>query len=212
MSRGLALACLLATAGCFAAACSSAPKRAPELGKLAGRKVALVEVEGEPTARRVVEVALVNQLLRRGTFELLSRQDVENARTEAGQDPTDWRGIARRAGADWALRAEVVRFSAEEHQGYSSQQVEDGQLAAERGEADRRTERVFKVRSLEGDVGIGLTFAELKTGELRQAVAEARDRAVSDETGAGAPRLPPRLRFLERLTEEAFRRFFDQYN
>ena len=60
-------------------ACSSARKKeTPELSEYEGKKIALVTVEGKPTARRVVEVALINQLRERGTFIIIPSREVES--------------------------------------------------------------------------------------------------------------------------------------
>src|SRR4051812_36998742 len=93
------------------AACSTAKKKTlPALSDLQGKKIALVSIEGEATAKKVVEVALINQLIQRGTFILISKQDVETARTAPNQSPTDWQGLAKRVGADYALQAEILQF------------------------------------------------------------------------------------------------------
>jgi hypothetical protein len=114
--------------------CSSAKKRSTtsELAALDGKKVALVSVDGEETPRKIVEVALVNQLVQRGTFILVAKEDLAVARVAPDQDPLDWRGIAKKAGADFALRAKVLKFEAPIHEGYSTAEVIDTQLAAER--------------------------------------------------------------------------------
>ena len=207
---------ILGAALALAAGCSTAKKKtAPELARLEGRKVALVDIDGEETARRVVEVALINQLANRGTFILVSKQDVEAARAAPDQSPTDWKGLARRSGAEFALRAKVLEFSAETREGYSSEMVEDSQLAQEQGESARKSERIFKAKAIDGKVRVQLEFTELSPKDasdaVRVAVAEKTDRVSGDEKD-GAIHLPPKLRFLENLTNEAFREFFERYN
>jgi hypothetical protein len=192
----------------FLFACSSASKKTPELSKMLGKKVALVEMTGEDTAKQVVQVALQNQLAENGTFILLSAQDVETARVQFQQDPSDWIGIAKRAGADYALKARVLEFNSDVNSGYSREKVHDTQLEAETGEAD--TERLYKVKALTGSVKIEMQFANLADGNLRTGVAEKTGRSEADER-EGAAHLPPRLSFLEHLSNEAFKDFFTQY-
>lgn len=192
--------------------CSHGPKRTtPELSQYQGKKVALVDVDGESTARSVVEVALINQLTQKGTFILVAKQDVDTAKTDYCQDPTNLRGIAQRAGADYALKAKVLTFDATENQGYSEEKYEDSQLAEEQGDDAKDATRVYKVKSMTAKVKVELTFTDVKTGETRSAPAEADDRVTSDARNE-AIHLPPRLRFLEKVSNEAFAKFFDQYN
>ncbi len=192
--------------------CSSArtKKNTPELSRLAGKKIALVEVDGEPTVRTIVEVALVNQILQKGTFILVPKQDVEAAKVAVGQSPLDWKGIAKRAGADDALRVRVLNFDAITHSGYSEEEVEDSQLAEEEGVSEAKTEDVYKVKSLTGHVRFDLEFTDLQTGETSDATAEATDKVVSSAKDS-AIHLPPKMGFLEKLSNQAFKRFFDQY-
>jgi hypothetical protein len=206
---------LLALIGVSWTSCSSGPKRTtPELSKLEGKKVALVEVEAEPTARRIVEVALVNQLVKDGTFILVSKQDVDAARTQPKTDLLNPIDIARAAGADFALLARVLEFDATTREGYSKEVVEDSQLAEERGEKERMTERLYKVKSLTGKVRVEMTFlpaaADADLSDRRTAVAEA-DQVVTAEAKTSAARLPPKMRFLEELTNQAFAKFFETY-
>ncbi len=209
MSRLLSGSSLCALLVGALAACSSAPKTTPELSRLEGRKVALVEVTGEATARAVFEVALVNQIREHGSFILVSKQDTERARQAPGTQISDWRGWAQAAGADLALRIEVRRFEAETHEGVSSETVTDSQLAAERGD-DGKSERLVRVKSLDGAVSANLEFTDLKTGEVRRALAEKQDRKVAEER-TSAMHLPPRLRFLEKLAQDALAEFFERY-
>jgi hypothetical protein len=189
--------------------CSSAKKKAtPELSELEGKKVALVEVEGESTPRKIIEVALVNQLVHRGTFNLIAKQDVEASRVAVDQDPTDWKGIAKRAGADYALRAKVLKFEAPIHEGYSSEEVYDSQLAHEMG-TDGKTQQVYKIKAMEGDVQIQLQFTRLEDGDTRTGIAQAQQK-VEASAKTSSIHLPPQLRFLEDLSNKAFKEFFEK--
>lgn len=203
----VALGAALASGGC-----SHAAKHRVELSELQGKKVALVSIDGEETAKKVTEVALVNQLVQHGSFDLVAKEDVEKARIAPDQDPMDWIGIARRAGADYALKAKVLTFDATERQGYSSEKVEDSQMAQDMGEDHRMTEQIFKVKSLTGTVKVQLDFAKTdpKDPELKSGVAEAEDVASSG-TRTEAPHLPPSLRFLEQVEGKAFAKFFEEY-
>lgn len=203
---------ILATAGVLSlAGCSHAKKKTPELSQLEGKKVALVDVEGEATSRKVVEVALINQLVQRGTFEIVAKEDVAAARSAPEQAPQDWVGIARRAGADYAVRAKVLEFKADTRDGYSSEEIHDSQLAAERGEKEGKTQRLYKVKSLAGLVRLQLDFSKTDPNDPdpRSSVSEA-EKTVTAETKSGAAHLPPRLRFLEGLANEALKKFFDE--
>lgn len=192
--------------------CSHARKKTPELSDMLGKRVALISIDGEETARKVTEVALINQLVQHGSFDLVSKQDVEKARLAPDQDPMDWIGIARRAGADYALKAKIVQFDATERQGYSSEQVEDTQLAQDLGKKSATTEQIYKVKSLTGQVEIQLDFAKTdpKDPDLRSGSADAED-TVTSGSRTEPPHLPPRLRFLEQIEGKAFSKFFEQY-
>lgn len=205
-SSFLTLATVLTLVG---TGCKSAPKKTtPELSELIGKKVALVEVLGEATARQATEVALINQLTRRGTFILISKQEVQAARTQFQQDPSDWKGIAKRAGADFALKARVLEFKSDQNTGYSTEQTEDSQLEAETGNG--KTERLYKAKSLTGSVKVELQFANLETGDTRVGTGEKTGQALADERN-GAAHLPPRLSFLTGLLEQCFEDFFEKY-
>ncbi len=196
----------------FLAACSGKKvKTTPELSQLEGKKVALVDVEGEDTARKIVEVALVNQLVRTGYFELVSKQDLQSARVSVDVDSSQPLAVARKAGADYALLAKVLAFDAIEKQGYSEEKVHDSQLEQETGNGE--TTRVYKVKQLDGHVAVELKFTDVhssKQGETRSAIAEKSDQ-ITAESKNEAAHLPPRLRFLEKLSNEAFQEFFEKY-
>ncbi|MGE0616690.1 MAG: hypothetical protein AB7P04_13735 [Bacteriovoracia bacterium] len=192
-------------------ACAGAQKKTkPELDALVGKKVALVDVDAEPTQRNIVEVALVNQLVKKGTFILVSKQDYEAAKARPEIGPGDWKKAAQAAGADFALQAKVLQFDAKEHEGYSREEVYDSQLAEERGEKEGKTQRLYKVKSLEGKIRVRIQFDDLKQEDTRVAVAEKSDRAQADNR-KGAIHLPEKIRFMEALANAAFDEFFETY-
>jgi hypothetical protein len=203
----VALCATLLVLGAFG--CSHAKITTPELSRMEGKKVALVDIDGEDTPKRIVEVALINQLVQRGTFLIVSKEDVDKARVATDINPADWQAVGKRAGADYAIKAKVLEFAADEHTGYSSETVKDSQMEEETGEAE--TENVYKVKSLEGRVRIQMDFASLSEKDLRSGIAEASDKVVSEQKTQRAE-LPPRLRFLETLSNKAFKDFFDKYN
>ena len=190
-------------------ACSSAPKKEPELSRFLGKKIALVSLQAEPTAKTIVEVALVNQLVKRGTFILISQEEVQKAKAAHDVDTTDDAAVARRAGADYSLKARVLKFEAHEREGYDSIVEDDSQMEAETGES--KTKRLYKVATLLAKVEIELTFRDLQTGELRVGIAKAEGNSFA-ESKTTAGHLPPKMGFLEKVANEAFRDFFDRYN
>lgn len=173
-----------------------------------GKKVALVDIQGEPTTRRIIEVALVNQLIRTGSFLLIQKSEVESARSATDQDPTDNDTLARKSGADYALKTRVLKFEASEHEGFSEESNEDSQLELERGNG--KAQRIYRVKSIDAQVQVLLEFKNLKTQEVRTGIAEAREESYADEKDS-AIHLPPKLRLLEKLTQKAFHNFFDRY-
>jgi hypothetical protein len=67
------------------------------------------------------------------------------------------------------------------------------------------------VKSLEGRVREQMDFSALTEKDLRSGVAEASNKVVSEQKTQRAE-LPPKLRFLEDISNEAFKKFFDKYN
>ena len=158
--------------------------------------------------KQATEVALINQLTRNGTFIIISKEDVEAARVQFQQDPSDWKGIAKRAGADYALKARVLEFESHVDVGYSHQTVEDTQMEAETGECKIRWP--YKVKRLTGNVKVELQFANLADGTVKTGTAEKQGQVEGDER-EGAVHLPPRLSFLIGLLEQTFQDFFKEY-
>jgi len=96
-------------------------------------------------------------------------------------------------------------------------EVDDPQLAEERGSG--KTDRIYKGKQLEAHVKVELEFSHVSLPEksdqkadpdVRTGIAEAT-RKVLAEGRDSAPHLPPSLRVLEEVTNEAFRDFFKKY-
>lgn len=155
--------------------------------------MALVGIEGEPTAARTVEVALVNELVKSGAFELVNKR-------EARADD--------HGGAEYLLRIQVLEFSATEQTGYDEVEVEDSQLKEETG--DGKTKRILKAKSMKGTVRCRFDFTTVATNEVRTATTESSETLVANEEKA-AIHLPPKLRFLEGLAQKTLHRFFEEY-
>jgi hypothetical protein len=199
----------------FLVACSGKKVRTtPQLSKLEGKKVALVEVDGEETAKNIIEVALVNQLARTGYFEIIPKSDILASKIAIDVDSSNPLSVARKAGADYALQAKVLTFDADEKSGYSEEKIHDSQLEEETGNGD--TTRVYAVKSLTGHVAVELKFTNVMSndgagvGEVRSGVAD-KSETVTSEAKNEAAHLPPRLRFLEKIANDAFHEFFEKY-
>ncbi len=189
-------------------ACSTAKRKTPQLSDFEGKSVALVDIEGEASERSVVEVALINQLAKHGSFVLVNKREIEAAKTAYDSDTTKWLDIAKKAGAEIALKAHVLEFNGDTQEGYSKEPIEDSQLEAERG--DGHDERVFKVKALRGKVCVQLTFHQLENHDERVGIAEAEGEVI-EEARVKAARLPPKMRYLETLANQAFASFFEKY-
>ncbi len=196
--------CLLAAAGC-----SSAKKKVPELSELLGKKIALIEIDGEATARTTVEVALANEIARRGTFILIPKLDLQKARVLPHVDPTDPRSIGKAAGADWAMKVSVKSWDSTETEGYDAiEEEEDSLLKKETGSG--KSSRLAKVKLLKTTVEIEVELIEVDSDDVRKGTAreESSHRAVGTE---GRPKTPWKLSELEKVAGRAFRAFFDRY-
>ncbi len=198
-------------------ACSSGSKRTtPKLSEMTGKKVALVEIDAEPSTRLSVEVSLVNELIARGTFELIAKGDLEKAKQDPALNPLDAVALGKRVGADYVLKTRVRSFTADETSGYVKIKVEDSQLAAEQGEKARWTEKPVKAKSLVGTVHLELEFTDLArfeknpTDAVKTGPAVATQRIDATEE-KGAIALPPKMKFLDQLTRKAVRSFFEEF-
>ncbi len=155
----------------------------------------------------MVEVAIVNELIKRGDFELISKKEFERARSEVEASPLAIAETAKRLGAHLLLKAEVRESTVDAEQGYDRVETEDSALRDETGNG--KTDRLIKVKRLTGRVTIYFEFQDLATSETRSAL-ETESEELRETEERGAIRLPPKLRFLERVVQKTVTRFFEQ--
>ena len=190
-------------------ACTS-PKKKTELSlkDIEGKKVALTAIDAQPTTRTIIEVSLVNELLKHGSFILIPKQEIELIKNKPLQDPLDELGVAQKAGADFALQIRVLDFSAETREGYSREEIFDSQIAEEQG-TDGKTQHLFKVKELTGRVELEWKWTQLATDLSLKTKTEAQDH-IKAEAKTSAIHLPLRMQFLTQITQKAIRQFFNQ--
>ncbi len=207
----MATVALVAASACLTSCSTAKKKTTPELSKLEGKKVALISIDGEETAKKVIEVSLVNQLLKTGYFELIEKEVILKAKTRPEVNPLDVRQIAKTSGADYALEAKVLDFTGEDSEGFNKVTVNDSQMAKERGEKERMVERLVKVKKREARVAIELTFTEVAGDQDKRVGVAGASESVTDSEEKEAIHLPPKLRLLESVAEKAFAKFFEEY-
>ena len=202
----------------FLAGCSSSQKKnssddvAPiALSQLHGKKIVLSEIHGESTAKKIIEVALVNQLVKEGSFILLAKKEIEKLRHQYDTDTSDMEALAKQAGADYSLQIRVIEFEASFHEGHFIEEVEDSQYEEEQGNSEK-LKKTFQIKTLEGRVKAKLEFRPLKEGDKTLSGTAQAYEKIEKNNKKEAIQFPPKLGFLENLTNKAFRDFFDRYN
>jgi hypothetical protein len=180
----------------------------PAPSEIVGKKVALLEIEGEESAKKIIEVALINQLVQKGAFVLIAKSEIEQARHQPNQNPLDWLGLAKRVGADIALKIHVQDFQANTHESYSTRDVYDSQIAAEQG-TDGKTQQVFKVKSMDAHVRFALTFTPVLGDSPKTYIADKQEHLEASAQDTSI-HLPPTLRLLEKLSNDALTNVFNE--
>ncbi len=182
-----------------------------------GKKIAFIEVVDDlhslatPTNKRIIEVALINQLAALPDhLVLVAKSVIEAAKLQPQQNPLDWEGIARAAGADVAVRARVLQMTVDRQAGFVNQAVVDSQWQAEQGNDAQRLAQVA-VQGLRGHVEIGLEWLDFAT-QARLSLQASASAQTEQKAETEAIHLPPMLRFLENLTNKAFKDCFSAYN
>jgi curli biogenesis system outer membrane secretion channel CsgG len=201
------LAIVAAVAFALTTSSCSHSKKAPQitLSELKNKKVALAEVRGAKEARTQVEVAIVNEIIEQGRFQIIDRATVANALVE---HPTegDWQRLGQALGADIIFSVDVVEFKTDQRTGYDAIEEEDSLLSEEHRESRKKKWRkLYKVRQREGYVKLNMRFFDVAQGRvISEGPAEAS--ASHNSRDGDTPRA---MKLLETLTSKAVRSYFD---
>ncbi|MBN20148.1 MAG: hypothetical protein CL678_02585 [Bdellovibrionaceae bacterium] len=187
--------------------CSSSTKKI-ELSEFSGKSVALVEMKGTPTAQRITEVALINQLVHHGSFKLIPKKRIEQLKSQYDTDSTQLVSIAKKANADYALWIDIQQFKAEDEKTKVFKKTIDEDLLAETGSGV--TEKVVPLITREGVYSASVRFMNLQTEKTSTGEVFSEKKEIHEEIKS-AIHLTPKLRFLEMLAEDAFQKFFKEH-
>ena len=172
---------------------------------LRSKVVALIGVDGAKEAALQTEIAIVNQVIEKGTFQIIDRAAVQAALVGHPADG-DWVALGHELNADYVLRLTVVEFKAETRQGYDVNEEEDSLLSTEnRTPRKQKWKHYSKVKSQEGYVKLRVEFFDVATHEMAQSEATEARRIFNSRDGE----IPRKLKMLEELTAQAVATYFE---
>lgn len=191
----------------FVPACASKKKNQTETlsqHALRGKIIALAEVRGPKEARDLVEVALVNDIIEKGSLYVVDRTTVAEALATYPAE-NDRQRLGQKVGADYVLTLAIEEFKVIDRQGLDAVEEEDSVLTEEWREKKTVVAKSYKkVRSSEGIVRLRFDFLDVSTGERAYSgVGEVRETFHSRERD-----LPRKMQLLESLTSQAVTDFF----
>lgn len=191
----------------FLPACASKKKNLSEpltQRTLRGKIIALAEVRGPKEARDLVEVALVNDIIDKGSLYIIDRPTVAEALATYPAE-NDRQRLGKKVGADYVLTLAIEEFKVVDRQGLDALEEEDSVMTEEWREKKPVVAKSYKkVRSSEGIVRLRFDFLDVGTGERAYAgIGEARETYNSRERD-----LPRKMQLLESLATQAVSDFF----
>lgn len=198
--HALSLLALILAAGCA----GKKPITLLTQENLQDKRVAVAEIDGPKEARKHVEVALANEIIEHGRFQIIDRTTVNDAKVTY-PDRSDWKRLGEKVGADYVLGVKILDFSIKEREGYDSVEEEDS-LLTEEAKSDEPIvgKRYVKVKGDAGSVRLKMSFYDVAQGKmLQEGVGQASDNL---NTRDGNIR---KMDFLESLTAQAVQNFFD---
>lgn len=173
--------------------------------QLQSKRVALAEINGAAESRSHVEVAVINEILDQGRFQIIDRATVQDALVTYPAE-SDWQRLGKKVGADYILAIRIAEFAVTERKGYDKVQEEDSVLTEESGETKPVVGvRYQKVKSYEGFVKLGCTFFDVSENAIiHQGAGHATATYNSRDKG-----MPGKLGLLEKLSRLAITDFFE---
>lgn len=173
--------------------------------QLQSKQIALAEIRGAAGAKKQVEVALVNEIIEEGRFQIVDRATVQEALT-AYPHESDWQRLGQKVGADYVMSLEIAEYGVRERQGHDKVEEDDSQLAADYGTTKpMKATRYVKVKSFEGFVKVNGLFFDVAENAI---VYKGAGTASRVQSSRGAAPLG-KLRLLEDLSAKAIRNFFE---
>jgi len=193
--------------------------RSVTLNELQSKRVAMVEIDAPPESKQHVEVAIINEILDEGRFQITDRTTVLDA-LSTYPDEADWQRLGKKIGADYVLQVKLNDFRIADRQGLDRVQEEDSLLTQESGESKPVVvTRYVKVKALDGVVSLHAKFFDVAANEITyQGRGEASERVnsrdyaqtVAEASTSKKKLMPGKMKLLERLTSMAIRDFFER--
>lgn len=151
-------------------------------------------------------MALVNEILDHGRFEIVDRKTVQDAKATYPTE-ADWKRLGEKVGADYILSVRIAEFKIDEHQGYDKIEEEDSVLTEESGESKPVIgKRYQKVKAYEGRVKLDMKLFDVAQDKVAyQGIGEASELMNSRDKS-----LPRKMQFLESLTHKAVNDYFNK--
>lgn len=176
------------------------------LRNLQSKRVALAEVKGSKESIKHAEVAILNEILDRGRFQIVDRATVQEALVSYPTEQ-DWSGLGRKTGADYVLSINVKNFDIKERKGYDAVTEEDSVLTEESGSSKPVVgTRYVKVKSYEGLVKLACKLYDVAAGQMTY---EGEGLATETKNSRDAD-FPRRMQLLESLSGKAINDFFEK--
>lgn len=192
---------------CFLSGCAHKKiAQSVTLDSLQNKRVALAEVKGSAESRSHVEVAVINEIIDQGRFQIVDRTSVQEALATYPTE-SDWQGLGKKVGADYVLGIRIVDFSVKERQGYDKVQEEDPVLEEESGEHKKIIgTRYEKVKSNTGSVKLSCSFFDVRTNAITyQGIGAAEETSNSRDKDFATT-----MKLLEKLSRRAISDFFER--
>lgn len=173
---------------------------------LQGKRVALADIKGGNESKSHVEVALINEILDQGRFEIIDRKTVKDAQATYPTEG-DWKRLGEKVGADYVLAVRIVEFKIDEHQGYDKVEEEDSVLTEESGASKPVIgKRYQKIKAYEGNVKLDMKLFDVAQDKIAyQGRGEAKELMSSRDKS-----LPRKMQLLESLTHKAVNDYFNK--
>lgn len=190
---------------CFVFGSCSHAKKGLNQKQLRSRVVALAEINGAKEARLQTEIAIVNDIIEKGRFQILDRATVQSALV---QHPTsaDWQALGKELGADLILSVDILEFQLDSRNGYDAIEEEDSLLSAEhRSSRDQKWKHYYKVKSQTGLVKVRVRFFDVSSGSFSLSQENEASRTYNSRDGD----MPRAMKILEELTQQAVTTAFD---